>query len=168
MVESAEANEYHLALNSHCDVPTSALQGLGNLLLALLPLAQIPHLEHLAEVLVIGNGLMHETMRELARQDIAYYIRRDVLPSTAPATAVPVITNEGLRCFVVLEERLIRPLTPEDYRSGKRSRLFSKNCCTCVISADSLTISSLQTALCTSMEGMLSSRFASRRLPSIW
>lgn len=107
-------NAYHLSITPRCDIPLSALEGLSGLLEILLPHAQIPHLEHLTGVLVIADGHMNETIQELIQQDIADDATRTVMPSSATATAVPVVTHEGLRCFVVLEESLIRPLTPED------------------------------------------------------
>lgn len=116
MTVSKDPLTYQLNVQAQCDVSLQALEGLGNLLGELLPLAQIPHLEHLAAVLVIQEGHMGATLSELAKSDRNYGPTSAPLPTAATGTAIAIETDDGLRCYVILERHRIRELTSENYR----------------------------------------------------
>jgi hypothetical protein len=111
--ENDEPNPYSIDITPRGNVSMTALQGLGSLLLVLIQEAQIPHIEHLAQIYVIEDGQMAETIREI--EIAAYGSPRDATSSTARAAVLPIVVENTLLCFVILEESVIRSLTPQDY-----------------------------------------------------
>ena len=119
--ESANPTEpqpYNLSINTMCDLPPASLEGFCRLLQELLPLARIPHVEHLGGILLIGDGQMGDTVNTVAGQgdqsDLCAYTPSATWRATA--TAVPVVRDGRLACVVLLEESLVRSLTPDNYR----------------------------------------------------
>lgn len=114
----AEPQPYNLSINTLCDLPPASLEGFCRLLQELLPLARIPQVEHLGGILLIGDGQMGDTVNAVVGQGDQSGLRA-YTPSAmgrANATAVPVVRDGRLACFVLLEENLVRPLTPDNYR----------------------------------------------------
>lgn len=106
---------YSLPINTFCELPQASLEGFCCLVQEFLPLAQIAYLEHLGGIFLVGDGQMAEMVNSVARQgdQTGHIYTPNVHPATA--TAVPVEQDDLLKCFVLLEDSLVRPLTPTEY-----------------------------------------------------
>jgi hypothetical protein len=104
-----------LALNVLCDMPSGAIEGFVALLEVMLPLAKIPYPDQLAAIYLVRDGGLTEQVNALLREE-ATSKRVYAPPEVATdACALPVERQGTLRCYVILEERLVRSLSSANY-----------------------------------------------------